>query len=339
MEMRRNSSIDIMRFVGILFIILAHVLPSSSTLFQLRTFDVSLMIFVSGLAYADRKMEAYPQFVWRRLKRLLVPVYLFLILYFLVNWLLSACGIFFMPETEKIIGTFLLIDPNIGYVWVIRIFLTIMLVTPLLMRIESTIKNNVLFGLLITFWLVAQYYLILWLLPLKPGIFINDYILYTTGYAVLFLLGLRMMKRTSVSVQISFFAVLLVAMVCLAIEMAAERGSWLKMQWYKYPPQTYYLVWGALVSLLFWTCRKWWSGFMDKKWINFIGQNTIWIYLWHIPFVEFMNKSFPELHWGIRYAVVCGGAIGVYLLQYWVVQRIASRDKERKYKLLKYLKG
>lgn len=338
MEMKRDASIDIMRFVGILFIILAHILPSSSPLFQLRTFDVSLMIFVSGLAYAGRKMEAYPQFVWKRLKRLLVPVYLFLILYFLVNWLLSACGIVVMPETEKIVGTFLLIDPNIGYVWVIRIFLTIMLVTPLLMWIESSIKNNGLFGLLITFWLVAQYYLIVWLLPLKPGMFVNDYILYTTGYAVLFLLGLRM-KHTSVSVQMSFFATLLVAMVCLGIGVAAERGSWLKMQWYKYPPQTYYLVWGALVSLLFWTCRKWWSGIMDKKWINFIGQNTIWIYLWHIPFVEFMNKSFPELHWGIRYAVVCGGAIGIYLLQYLVVQHIASRDKDRKYDLLKYLKG
>ena len=335
---QRDSSIDILRFVGMAFIILAHVLPSSSPLFQFRTFDVSIMIFVSGLAYAGRKMEPYPQFVWKRLQRLLVPVYIFLIAYFLVNATFTFAGLAELPPSDTIIGTFLLIDPNIGYVWVIRIFLIIMLITPLLMRIESGVKNNILFGVLVAAWLVGQYYLVSWLLPLKPGVFVNDYVLYTTGYGVLFLLGLRM-KDASTKTLLLFALCMLAAMVILGLGIAEEKGTWLRMQWFKYPPQTYYLVWGALISLALWSCRKWWSRWLDFKWVNFIGQNTIWIYLWHIPFVSPVNEYIPTTYWWLRYVIVCGCAVGVYTIQYHIVQRMAASRPDKKNRFLKYFKG
>ena len=338
MVAKRDVSIDILRFIGIAFIILAHILPSGTALFQLRTFDVSLMIFVSGLAYAGRKMESYPRFVWKRDQRLLTPVYLFLAAYFVVNWLFAALGMAEMTPTEKIIGTFLLVDPNIGYVWVIRIFLTIMLVTPPLMRLERAVKKEWIFGLSVGLWLVAQYYLVARLIPLHPGRFVTDYVLYTTGYAVLFLLGLRM-KRTSGKVQSVYVLFFAVAMVWLGFGVAAERGSWLKMQWYKYPPQTYYLVWGALVSLLLWSCRRWWSRWLDRKWVLFIGQNTIWIYLWHIPLVAPVNEMLTETCWIWRYALVGGCSIGICYLQSLVVGRIAAKRPDRKNRMLKFLKG
>lgn len=45
---KRDISIDILRFIGISFIILAHVNPPD-TILNIRCFDVSLMLFVSGL--------------------------------------------------------------------------------------------------------------------------------------------------------------------------------------------------------------------------------------------------------------------------------------------------
>lgn len=48
--MQRNMTIDVMRVMGLLLIILAHVNPPG-ILFQFRTFDVPMMIFVSGVSF------------------------------------------------------------------------------------------------------------------------------------------------------------------------------------------------------------------------------------------------------------------------------------------------
>ena len=62
---------------------LAHIGPPAA-LFQLRSFDVPLMIFVSGLSYSGRQVVGYASFVRKRLGRLLIPLYFFLTVYFLV---------------------------------------------------------------------------------------------------------------------------------------------------------------------------------------------------------------------------------------------------------------
>lgn len=50
----RDLSIDLMRAIGLLCVILAHVNPPA-TLMQIRCFDVPLMLFVSGLVFSGRK--------------------------------------------------------------------------------------------------------------------------------------------------------------------------------------------------------------------------------------------------------------------------------------------
>ncbi len=45
--MNRNVVVDLMRFLGIALIILAHVEPPN-IIFQARTFDVPMMVFVSN---------------------------------------------------------------------------------------------------------------------------------------------------------------------------------------------------------------------------------------------------------------------------------------------------
>ena len=48
--MERSFRLDLMRLLGLLLIIFAHIGPPNA-LFQIRTFDVPMMIFVSGVAY------------------------------------------------------------------------------------------------------------------------------------------------------------------------------------------------------------------------------------------------------------------------------------------------
>lgn len=92
-DKERDVSIDFLRFLGLSLIILAHVSPSNFIL-QIRTFDVPLMFFVSGLAYSGRKIDFSKSFYYHRIKRLLIPVYIFITCYYsialIINLLLST---------------------------------------------------------------------------------------------------------------------------------------------------------------------------------------------------------------------------------------------------------
>ena len=142
---KRDPSIDLLRFIGLTMIILAHIGLSRSTslLFQLRSFDVPLMVFTSGLAFSGRNTGAYLSFIGKRTLRLIVPVYIFVAAYILLNPVFSDWGIVKEYSSKEIWGTFMLrLNPSIGYVWIIRVFLIVMLVTPLLLKLDKAIRND-----------------------------------------------------------------------------------------------------------------------------------------------------------------------------------------------------
>ena len=126
----RDLSIDALRFIGLALIILVHVNPPI-WIAQFRAFDVPLMIFVSGLAIAEKQTTSYMKYLWNRSKRLLLPVWLFLLIYLSAFYCLQPL---FLPEPylngEMVLRSFLLLDKSIGYVWIIRVFLLIMLLPP-----------------------------------------------------------------------------------------------------------------------------------------------------------------------------------------------------------------
>ena len=134
----REQYYDFLRGFGMLLIILAHI-QSPAIVHQIRCFDVPLQLFVSGLCMAGGNIPhsflEYLAFVKRRTARLVIPVFIFMPLYFIVLYVLSLVGFDSVPSytpSEKI-GTLLFFDkPSIGYMWIIRVQLLIMLISPLL---------------------------------------------------------------------------------------------------------------------------------------------------------------------------------------------------------------
>ena len=153
-ETHRKSYIDLMRGIGILLIILAHVNPPRF-LYNIRSFDVCLMVFVSGLAYSGRSVKFNKSFLINRTLRLVLPLWIFLSFLFLLNIPLQ-----FLPDltTKEVVETFLL-GKGIGYVWIFRVFLLIALLMPLLIWTNQKIKNDFFFLLLVIAILVCQNYL------------------------------------------------------------------------------------------------------------------------------------------------------------------------------------
>ena len=325
---QRDPSIDLLRFIGLTMIILAHIGLSRSTslLFQLRSFDVPLMVFTSGLAFSGKNVGSYLPFIGKRTLRLILPVYIFVGAYILLNPVLSGWNLVENYSSAKIAGTFMLrLNPSIGYVWIIRVFLIVMLVTPLLIKLDKAIKSDWLCLGAIAAVMAGQQLLVDWLNPMKPGWFIKDWVLYICGYSAVFMWGLRARKASAAASSVALL-ILAAALFFCGYGMYTEHGTLMKLQATKYPPQLYFLVWGMLISGILWFTRKWWTRALDNRLFTFIGQNTIWIYLWHIPFVNMVVKG-PFDHWHPlwKYIFVCIAALCVYAVQYKLVGAARKR--------------
>ena len=137
---QRDERIDLLRFIGLAMVVLAHVYPPFIVA-QLRNFDVPLMVLVSALSFsASVKQESYGQYVWARVKRLVFPVWLFLALYFAMQWAF-AFPVALPSAREPLLVPLVCID-GIGYVWVIRIFLLVALIGPFRLPFPSTRKQS-----------------------------------------------------------------------------------------------------------------------------------------------------------------------------------------------------
>ena len=331
----RDPSVDVLRFVGITSIFLAHIGPPDA-LFQLRSFDVPLRVFVSGLSYSGRQISGYGAFLRKRVLRLLAPLYLFLTAYFLVVCLLAHFGVVDGFATKRIVGTFLLrLKPSIGYVWIFRVFLIVMLLTPALLRLERAVRRDGLFIALLAALFGVQSLLVWWLRPLHLGFAVNDWLLYAVGYSIPFLAGVRL-RHADRSRRLLLCGVFVAAMICAAFVMTDLKGTWLSMQPWKYPPRLYFLLWGTTVSAVLWSLRRYWTGLLSCRLVLFVGQNTIWLYLWHIPFAKQIEASMAGCWWGFRLLTVYAISLVLCSIQYRIVDALAKRTGSG---FLKYLKG
>lgn len=316
---QRDERIDLLRFIGLMMVMLAHVYPPS-WLAQLRNFDVPLMVLVSALSFgASYKAESYGSYVWARVKRLVFPVWLFLTLLFTLQWLTGFPQP--LPSPEKIIRTYQLLD-GIGYVWVIRVFLLVALIAPFIWHFSQQQGATMRY-----WWILLVAYLgyeaaVYWVLPQANAEIkwlLRDWLFYLWPYALVFAFGLKIPVLSSLQLRrfTIGFALLFAA---FAVYFMWQHGQWYPTQKFKYPPQHYYLVYALLVALLLWQlapsllqiCRQ----LQLIRFVLFAGANSIWIYLWHILTVQWWHT----LSWGYEYLLVCCIACSLTWLQVTVVQ-------------------
>lgn len=72
---KRNYVLDVLKVIALLGIILAHVNPGG-LVFQLRNFDVPLMIIISvclSLKTINRENFKYGKYIYSRVRRLIIP--------------------------------------------------------------------------------------------------------------------------------------------------------------------------------------------------------------------------------------------------------------------------
>ncbi len=150
---KRDQSIDLLRFIALTGIIIVHIHPSGFWT-QLRNFDVPLMVFLSGVSYklSGGNTVGYKTYCIKRFKRLVLPVWFFLPVYFLIY--VGATHL--IPSWKTVLSYYTLMTG--WYVWIIRIFFVIALVAPFLSKGLDKLGKRLFLGFSILFLLLFEWY-------------------------------------------------------------------------------------------------------------------------------------------------------------------------------------
>ncbi|MBD2043061.1 acyltransferase family protein [Microcoleus sp. FACHB-672] len=295
----RNITADILKTLGLILIIMAHTdFPTNFD--RLREFDVPMMVIVSGILFdysCKNRTYQFADYLKKRIPRLIAPVWLFLAFFFgfyYIYYLLLGKLTKYPFSSQKILDTFFLID-GIGYVWIVRVFVIVAILSVFLLKLRSSFSNiSQFFIAILAIFTVHE--------AIISAIYTNNlesslqesttFILFSIiPYGFLFGLGMcvpRMTKKELVWVA-SFFGALF---FFILFYKYSYFGHFIPLRILKFPPRVYYVAYGIFMTIfIYLTIDKFkMSQFLNKNrqissWILFISSSTLWIYLWHIFFI------------------------------------------------------
>ena len=279
---KRDLKIDILRFIAIMGIIIAHSTPND-IIFEIRNFDVTLLVILLGTSFFisnNNKKINYFSYVIKRFNRLVIPTWIFLVVFFSLFFILSlVLNQNYYFSLSQILSSFMLLS-GIGYVWVMRVFFIIALVSPLLLNISQKIRNHTIYLSLVIICLFIQL-LFLYIYSKSGGVFAKglEYILLPgLGYSVVAAIGIRLKRLHFKSLIVYTLSFLLIFILFLYL------NDFHSTQLDKYPPGIHYLSYGVFCSLFLYIVLHFKPVFKIFDWriVYFISRNSLWLYFWHI---------------------------------------------------------
>lgn len=322
---QRDFSIDLLRFIALAGIIIAHIEPSPFWI-QLRNFDVPLMVFLSGVSYrlSGGNRQGYWSYAEKRFMRLVLPVWVFLSMYVA----LYACIYGELLPTRILVEYYSLLTS--WYVWIIRVFFVIALVSPLFSPILDRIGKRK------TLWLIGAFLSLFEIyLSSRYAIFRGSTIaLMNISYMAVFMIGYKIddfSKKEILKIACAFLGVY----ICYVLYYCFITGEYLPTQEAKYPPRLYYLSYAMTVSLVLWITKdslyQWLQKTSERltRLVTYIGSHTIWIYLWHIPLLS-LAKHIDSIP--LRFWVVYLFAFLIACIQAEIVLKLTGSMPDSKWK-------
>ncbi|MBP1934987.1 acyltransferase family protein [Ammoniphilus resinae] len=333
-SIERDKKVDILRALALLGIIIAHINPPT-ILLQLRSFDVPLMALLMGTSFyltnKDRKIN-YFSYINKRFKRLIIPTWQFLTMFFILFFIISLIrSEAFYFGIEQIIRSYILLD-GIGYVWIIQVFVAVAFFNPLILEVSQKIKNNSIYIL----FLIAVYFVYLGLIQISNlltgpiGVLFEHFVLYTIAYGLIAAIGIRikqMSKKEILAIAIILLGVFIILMFVYDFKLTGTA---------KYPPTMYYISYALCVIFglyLLLGLRRIFKLF-DNKFIYFLSNDSMWIYLWHIIpiyLIELFGSSMPIINANFvtRFIFVFVIACLLTNIQNKLTKRIQKRKAKR----------
>ena len=279
--------IDFLKMLGLFCIMLAHVNPPQ-IIMQLRNFDVPFMVILSGMLAAN-STPPYHEYLKKRLARLIVPTWIFLCIYFLVAYFITG-----QFNIKLIIKSFCFQQDSIGYVWIIWVYAIAAMMAIPMMSLYKRFGRRFLVSYLLLY--TAYEIHVFFRIGLKSRLLIYT-LYYAVPYGLILLMGLiynSLPKRRRIMIMTGAFLLY----TLLAAVLALRKGTYIYTQQFKYPPRIYWISYAVGVSFALLMLGEHFDGcaLFDNPVVRFIGRNTLWIYLWHIPFVG-LSSRITDMWW------------------------------------------
>ncbi len=330
MKKERYYFLDFLKVIGLICILFSHVI---SPRLYIRSFDVPLMVIISSIlaniSYEKKIKEknySNKEYIISRFKRLVIPTWIFLVFYFLFQFLIFKN----QYTTRYYIDSFLLTRYAIGYVWIILIYLYCSLLVPFFHKIGFSFKS--------LFLIIGIYILYEIFYYFRIGFdykIIETTFYYIIPYGFIAYLGYfypKMKdKRKDQIIGFSF----LFFISCLLFYYF-KNNTFPYLYDYKYPPILYYLSYGVLISFILLTYTQYHTiSLFKSKIITFISKHSLWIYLWHILVLDiYPYLKLPDL-WYLKYIVVSIITLSIVYIENKLLDKIEN-DQNKKY--LKYFR-
>lgn len=333
----RINYIDFLKFIGLTGIIIAHV-GQPSWLKMIRSFDVPLMVILSSIL-ANMSFAKYQQsntpiykYYLSRVKRLVIPTWIFLVFYFLFSFIVSH-------QRETItyyIASFGLTRYGMSYVWIILIYLYSAMLIPLFAELKLSFKGIIIVCVAYIIYEIAYYYQIGLNGKLVKAFFETTFY-YIIPYGVLTYLGYNyyaMKDKAKYIITIASFVIF----ALLVVYYWQTTGMFQPVYIVKFPPRLYYMSYGIGCSFaLLLICEKNSNlKIFDNKLIRYISTHSMWIYLWHtLVLAAYGRFKLPKV-WFIKLFIVYSVSIVIVV----VVNKLLDLV-EKKYNpsFIKYLRG
>ena len=314
---QRLAYVDSLKMLGLFCIMLAHSDPPS-WLFEVRNFDVPLMVILSsflvGISYRSKPHKtAYDlSYVIKRILKLIIPTYSFLLFYFAVLYIRG-----YHYPADFYAFSFLLTSYGLGFVWVILIYIYSAALVP----VYSSLNKKAL-CIIVTLYVIYEL-----LYRFKAGT--DNRFLMTTfyniiPYGLLTFLGYiypRLSPRSKKGIIVLSFAIYVIC----ALSLYHYESLFVSTQQYKYPPRVYYLSYGIAVSFLLLYCDEQLPEHLfDNKYIRFVSRNSLWIYLWHILLLFILERSVIKDLWLAKLLVLIAGSSLIVVAQNHIVDLLQS---------------
>ena len=285
---------------------------------QLRNFDVPLMVILSGISFAQfssKRLSSYQKYLFSRFLRLVVPTWLFLVFYnIIIYWFNHK-----VPGLKDIVRQVTLTGGTDVGVWIIRLFFSMSILAPFLLRLNNSIGDGKKF-----YFAVAVLYLLYELsvqvasttLDHKVYAFIKLFVFFTVGYGFIFFFGLRSVTWDGKVFQ-RHMVVLGSIFVFFLLLNFFQLHAFVDTDTYKFPARIYYVSYALLASMMFLYLLKFSNAFnfvKSNRFVRFIGRSTLWIYLWHYFFIKVYHKLHLKNSIVLEYIVIFSvSAAFVYL--------------------------
>ena len=327
---KRDNRLDILRAFSILLILLAHVNNVPIFIKNIRTFDVPLMAMLLGSSYQITKKNygGYTQYIYKRFKRLILPTWIFLIILLCTIYIATKFVHVDFFSAKTILRTFILLD-GIGYVWIIRIFFTIALISPALDIINNHASKFYQKILLILFGLLIQYALCSYG-PIENVLY-REMIGNTFGYMILALLGMIIIAQ-------SLIQNFIIAALGLFLFIITGIGNGFELIYLnKYPPNIYFFGYGIMVSVglfIILTLLNVNSMKIPMS-VKFLSVHSMSIYYWHIPLIIFISTINLGANWLIIYLLVLSISMGITIINNKYIPNLLLPFNWRIYKYIK----